>query len=158
MEEESIPRFQSVAAALRFHFRARELLADLDRRMLRSHGLRNAGCSATSGAIADFLRVGSCMRGLDEFQLWLMAELYGPTCFAARQRSLSRACAEARRRYPGRCFTLRSIARVKQSSLSLVRRRLEALGLIAPPPRGARAGRLIQNTLHARLETARRRH
>jgi len=141
MERESNPRFRSVAAALRFYFRARELLADSDRPSSRKLRPAKADCFATGGIIGDFLRVGSCMRGLDEFQLWLVAELYGPTCFAARQRSLSRACAKARRRFAGRHFTLRAIGRVRQDTIGLVGSRLEALGLIAPLARRVRPGR-----------------
>src|SRR5712692_6307055 len=85
------PRFSSVAAALRFYFRARELLhAEHDQVYLRGEPCNRSG--APVSVMRDYRAVDVCLRELDGFQVWLIAEIYGPTGFAARQRTVTRAC------------------------------------------------------------------
>jgi hypothetical protein len=123
------PRFSSPAAALRFYFRVHEFFRDHQTPGFTS---RLANGSPPSGrcVIEDYLAVDGCVRGLDEFQSWLLAELYGPTGFAARQRTVARACVAARLRFPERRVTAWMLGHIKRFALDAVADRLQRDGLI----------------------------
>ena len=120
------PRFGSSAQALRFYFRARELLDPADN--LQRVEKRRESRSATM--IDDFLHLRECIDGLDAFDHWLLAELYGPTCFAAGQRNLLRAYEVARQRYPALHLTPAMIRKHHHQTMDLVDRRLARRKLI----------------------------
>jgi hypothetical protein len=158
MGQESKVRFNSPAAALRFYFRARELLegpAGL-RRSVR-HPL-NGVHHPEAGIIGDFLSLAACIDELDDFQLWLLSELYGPTCFAPWERTVARACEEARRAFPDRRLTPQALGRLRQQTLAHLRRRLEDMRLIAAPSHCRRVGAAAANGAKPlRVESARSR-
>jgi hypothetical protein len=137
------PRFNSPEAALRFFFRARELLDGSVRRAFQIRDELPPGASRGSGVFGDFAAVESCFDKLDDFQIWLMAELYGPTCFAARQRTVGRAWRAAQSQFPGRHITLRDMSRIRRGTLDLLRQRLAIKGLI-PAATGTNAGPAIR--------------
>ncbi|HEY6421234.1 MAG TPA: hypothetical protein VIX59_19730 [Candidatus Binataceae bacterium] len=122
------PRFISPAAALRFYFRVHELFRDNQVRPFTP--LPNGDVPSGGCVIVDYLEVDGCVRGLDDFQAWLLAELYGPTGFAAHQRTVARACAAAQLRFPDRRITLCMLGRMKRLALEAVAARLHRAGLI----------------------------
>jgi hypothetical protein len=133
------PRFRSREAALRFYFRARELLGGSVPCPLEIQDEMPPGMSRGGGILGDFAVVGSCFHKLDDFQVWLMAEMYGPTRFGARQRTVGRALRAARTRFPERRITMRDVSRIRRATLELLRHRLAVTGLITPLP-GTQAG------------------
>jgi hypothetical protein len=70
------------------------------------------------------------MRGLDEIPLWLLSELYGPTCFGVRRRTFSHACKAGRLEFPDHEFRLREVGILHEHALGVVERRLRRLGMI----------------------------
>jgi hypothetical protein len=124
-------RFGSAEAALRFYFRAREFLDATANGPLRIPHDSSAELPAGKGIFKDYTAVGSSLCHLDDFQIWLMCELYGPTCFHARHRTLERAVRTARSRFPGRPISRRDIERVRNSTVQMLRCRLVVMGLIS---------------------------
>jgi len=120
------PRFSSSAAALRFFFRARALLERSDRRRVRTAHWPHA-----STLIDDFLNVAACFDQLDAFDRWMLAELYGPTCFAASERTLSRASEAAQRLHPQGRITFAGLRRLLQQDLAILDLRLAERNLIS---------------------------
>ncbi|MGH7923410.1 MAG: hypothetical protein ACREQH_02320, partial [Candidatus Binatus sp.] len=116
--------------ALRFYFRLRELLHSGRTRRLVANELPADACTMASNAIDDYQCIGWCMRGLDEVGLWLLSEIYGPTCFGVHRRTFSYACKAGRLEFPERDFRMRQIGVLHEHSLGLVRRGLRELGMI----------------------------
>ncbi|MDO8433899.1 MAG: hypothetical protein Q7S58_15990 [Candidatus Binatus sp.] len=84
-------RFKTTSTALRFFFRVRELVHGGCAQRLRPRELPSVAGFAARSAIDDYHSIGWCMRGLDELQLWLLSELYGPTSFGVRRRTYAEA-------------------------------------------------------------------
>src|SRR5437899_1348280 len=93
-------RFKTTANALRFFFRVRELVYGGRARRLRPRELPLAAELTALSAIDDYRSIGWCMRGLDELQLWLLSELYGPTSFGVRRRTYAEAAEAGRSEFP----------------------------------------------------------
>src|SRR5580658_11231843 len=91
MFRENKTRFKRAEEALRFYFRLRELLHSGRSRRLVADELPSDACAVAVNAIDDYQCIGWCMRSLDEVGLWLLSELYGPTCFGVHRRTLSHA-------------------------------------------------------------------
>jgi hypothetical protein len=70
------------------------------------------------------------MKGLDDMALWLLSDLYGPTCFGVHRRTYSHACKAGRLEFPNRSFRLREIRVIHQNALGVVKRGLRELGMI----------------------------
>lgn len=70
------------------------------------------------------------MRGLDEVALWLLSELYGPTCFGVHRRTFSHALKAGRLEFPHREFRLREVGMIHEHALGVVKRGLRELGMI----------------------------
>lgn len=140
MNKVARPRFGSAEAALRFYFRARDILGGPDESALKVPVRIPHGIAYPDQTIWDFAAVGSSLVKLGEFENWLICELFGPTCFRPRDRTIDRALYAARIRFPGRRISRRKIERVRRDVLIFVRRRLALNGLIAPAAGGRRAG------------------
>src|SRR6202011_5382249 len=104
--------------ALRFYFRASELLTPnakpgcfSKRRSPKTHEVLN---------IVDDLRaLDSCFTGMNDVQLWLLHELYGPGGFRTKARPVVEIFEAARRAFPKCEWTLQKIARFKQEALQI---------------------------------------
>jgi hypothetical protein len=129
MFEESKIRFRRAEEALRFYFRLRELLHSGRTRRLVADELPATACIADN-AIDDYQCIGWCMRGLDEIALWLLSELYGPTCFGVHRRTFSHACKAGKLEFPERNLRLSEIRMINQHAVGVVKQELRELGMI----------------------------
>ncbi len=91
MLDQNKTRFRRAEEALRFYFRLREVLHSGRARRLTPDELPAVACAVATNAVDDYQCIGWCMRGLDEVALWLLSELYGPTCFGVHRRTFSHA-------------------------------------------------------------------
>jgi hypothetical protein len=130
MGHEIKTRFRRAEEALRFYFRVRELLHSGRTRRLVEDELPAHACAAAANAIDDYQCIGWCMRGLDEVALWLLSELYGPTCFGVHRRTFSHARRVGRLEFPQREFRLREVGLIHEHALGVVKRGLRELGMI----------------------------
>ncbi len=127
---ENKTRFKKTEDALRFYFRLRELLHSGRARRLVADELPAAACLRASNAIDDYQCIGWCMQGLGEIDLWLLSEVYGPTCFGVHRRTFSHACKAGRLEFPNREFRLRQVGLIHRHAIGMVSRRLRALCMI----------------------------
>jgi len=130
MFNENKTRFRRAEEALRFYFRLRELLHSGRTRRLVADELPADACPVAANAIDDYQCIGWCMRGLDEIALWLLSELYGPSCFGVRRRTFSHACKAGREEFPDREFRVREVGILHEHALGVVERGLRRLGMI----------------------------
>ena len=140
-------RFKRAEGALRFFFRLRELLGSGRAGRLLPGELPSVACRSASNAIDDYECIGWCMRGLDEIDLWLLGEVYGPSCFGERRRKLSSVLESAQREFPRRNLRLRQLSTMHRRSLSVVEIRLRELYLIPQSP--THGGRAIRRRVQA---------
>ena len=127
---ETKSRFKGAEEALRFYFRLRDLLHRGRATRLVADELPADACPAAANAIDDYQSIGWCMRGLDEVALWLLSELYGPTCFGVHRRTFSHARRAGRQEFPRREFRLREVALIHEHALGVVKRGLRELAMI----------------------------
>ena len=157
MLEENKIRFRRAEEALRFYFRVRELLHSGQTRRLMAEELPADACTTAANAIDDYQCIGWCMRGLDEIALWLLSEIYGPTCFGVHRRTFAHTCKAGRLEFPQREFRLREIGMIHERALGVVKRGLRELGMI--PGRQVRAARVRRGMIavgkHAHLHADR---
>jgi hypothetical protein len=139
MCNETKTRFRRVEEALRFYFRLRELLHSGRTRRLVADELPVDACRTAANAIDDYQCIGWCMRSLDEVALWLLSELYGPTCFGVHRRTFSHARRAGRLEFPQHEFRLREVGLIHEHALGVVKRGLRELGMI--PGRQVKAAR-----------------
>jgi len=132
MLHENKPRFKGTEDALRFYFRLRELLRSGRAGRLSADDLPVVAAPTATNAIDDYQCVGCCMQGLDEIDLWLLGEVYGPTSFGIHRRTFSHACKAGKLAFPKRHFRLRQIGVIHHHAIGVVRRRLRGLGMIPP--------------------------
>ncbi len=130
MAEEFKARFRSPRAALRFYFRASELLSDSRAPGFYSRTDRDR-CRENHGAVGDFLSLDTCFVGLGEIETWLLKELYGPDCFGEPARPVSRICEDARRKFPSLRWTPSLVNRLKHRALEQVSEKLRRERLIS---------------------------
>ena len=153
MFEENKIRFRRAEEALRFYFRVRELLHSGRTRRLVADELPADACTTAANAIDDYQCIGWCMRGLDEIALWLLSEMYGPTCFGVHRRTFAHTCKAGRLEFPQREFRLREVGMIHERALGVVKRGLRELGMI--PGRQVRTARVRRGMIavgkHAHL-------
>jgi hypothetical protein len=153
MFEENKIRFRRAEEALRFYFRVRELLHSGQTRRLMAEELPADACTTAANAIDDYQCIGWCMRGLDEIALWLLSEMYGPTCFGVHRRTFAHTCKAGRLEFPQREFRLREVGMIHERALGVVERGLRELGMI--PGRQVRTARVRRGMIdvgkHAHL-------
>jgi hypothetical protein len=130
MFEENKIRFRRAEEALRFYFRLRELLHSGQTRRLVADELPADACTTAANAIDDYQCIGWCMRGLDEIALWLLSEIYGPTCFGVHRRTFAHTCKVGRLEFPQREFRMREVGMIHERALGVVKRGLRELGMI----------------------------
>ena len=130
MFDENKTRFKRTEQALRFYFRLRELLHRGRSTRLLAHELPAAACPEASNAIDDYQCIGWSMLGLGELDLWLLSEVYGPTCFGVHRRTFAYVCKAGQLEFPDRTFRLREVGAQHRRALETVQRRLLALGMI----------------------------
>jgi hypothetical protein len=154
MFEENKIRFRRAEEALRFYFRVRELLHSGQTRRLMADELPADACPTAANAIDDYQCIGWCMRGLDEIALWLLSEIYGPTCFGVHRRTFAHTCKAGRLEFPQREFRLREVGMIHERALGVVKRGLRELGMI--PGRQVRTVRVRRGMIavgkHAHLQ------
>jgi len=117
MSEENKTRFRSAEEALRFYFRLRELLYSGRTRRLVADELLADACTIAANALDDCQCIGWSMRGLDDLALWLLGEIYGPTCFGVHRRTFSHACKAGGLEFPDREFRLREVGMIHERAL-----------------------------------------
>jgi hypothetical protein len=122
------PRFRSREAALRFYFRASELLAPNAKPGMFSKR-RPSTIGKPSNVVLDFLSLDSCFRGMNEQQLWLLRELYGPSGFGAKPRPIAEVFEEVRRKFPNDGWTPQKVARLTSETLRMFEEHLKRRGL-----------------------------
>jgi hypothetical protein len=132
MGQPTRPRFATAQEALRFYFRVEELLAEQGRMPDREPDR----ASNVADVVKDFLGIAVCVQGLDGFERWLLRELYGPTCFDARERTLMRAFEAARRRFPGRSASAKELARTHRAALDKLAGQFRRSGLVGSAVHG----------------------
>jgi hypothetical protein len=131
MVEKESARFGSVEAALRFYFRAQELLSAKSSLRVRAEGnIRPTGHRPRDDLMMDFLTVATALRKLTALQLWLLRALYSPRRFGDRPRTISRACEEGRRLFPRLRWTPQGLGRLRRQTLDLIEERLGKKGLV----------------------------
>lgn len=124
MLDQNKTRFRRAEEALRFYFRLREVLHSGRARRLMADELPEVWCAVATNAIDDYQCIGWCMRGLDEVALWLLSELYGPTCFGVHRRTFSHARKAGKLEFPHREFRLREVGMIHEHALGVVKRGL----------------------------------
>jgi hypothetical protein len=118
------PRFKSREAALRFYFRASELLTP------------NAGPGIFSprhppkvhdgpNITDDLIALDSCFHGMNDVQLWLLHQLYRPGAFCTRPRPLAGIFEAARSKFPKYEWTPHRIAQFKREALKIFEAHLQ---------------------------------
>jgi hypothetical protein len=130
MNKVAKPRFNSAEAALRFYFRARSLLGAATDGEFQIPRLIPSCLPIGEGFFEDFLAVAFSLSQLDAFEIWLMCELYGPTGFRARQRTVEHALRMARARFPEHTLNRRELGRLRRGTVEMLRRRLALQGMI----------------------------
>jgi hypothetical protein len=112
------PRFKSREAALRFYFRACELLTPDAKPGVFSTRRPPKGHSGPS-MIQDLFALDSCFHGMSDVQLWLLHELYGPGAFRIRPRPLAEVFEAARGKFPNQAWSSHRIAQCKREALRI---------------------------------------
>jgi hypothetical protein len=69
--------------------------------------------------LSDLVSLDACFHGLNDLQLWLLHELYGPGGFNPRPRPLAELFDAARTRFPDHDWTLHRIAQFKREALKI---------------------------------------
>jgi len=151
MLDQNKTRFRGAEEALRFYFRLREVLQSGRTRRLVADELPGCACAVATNAIDDYQCIGWCMRGLDEIALWLLSELYGPTCFGVHRRTFSHARKAGRLEFPQREFRLREVGMIHEHALGVVKRGLRELGMI--PKREMKTARECNGMMAVRKRT-----
>ncbi len=112
------PRFNSREAALRFYFRAVELMMPNAKPGIFSTRRLSRGCHRPN-LISDLFALDSCFHGMHDVQLWLLHELYGPGCFNPRPRPQSEVLEALRSKFPEHQWTPKQIAQFRSEALQI---------------------------------------
>jgi hypothetical protein len=123
-------RFRRAEDALRFFFRLRELLHGGRTRRLAADELPAYAGTFALHALDDYRCIGCTMKQLDDFALWLLSEIYGPTCFGVHRRTFSHALKVGRLVFPRLRLRPREIGLIHARALNVVRRGLQELDMI----------------------------
>jgi len=112
------PRFKSREAALRFYFRASELLAPNAKPGLFS-SRRPPKLHPGPNLISDLFALDSCFHGLNDVQLCLLRETFRPGAFTTRPRPLAQVSDSLRCKFPKNDLTTQQIAQFKREALKI---------------------------------------
>ena len=124
MADDNQPRFSSREAALRFYFRARELLAR-DAKPGLNCRKRYGPMLGGPNVIEDFLTVDACFQGIDDIQLWLLSEMYGPGGFGMTARPVSAVFDALRQEFPDREWNPKEVALSSKDALAKFEQQLK---------------------------------
>ncbi len=113
----TVPRFKSREAALRFYFRASELLTPNAKPGIFSK--HPPEVHEGPHLVHDLVALDACFHGLNDIQLWLLRELYGPAGFSPAPRPLTRIFDAARNKFPEHECTPQRIAQFKTEALRI---------------------------------------
>jgi hypothetical protein len=111
-------RFKSREAALRFYFRASELLTPNGKPGIFS-ARRPPKVHQGPNIVDDLLALEACFHGMNDVQRWLLHELYGPGGFSMKPRPVAEVFAAVRRKFPKDEWTAHRIAQFKQEALKI---------------------------------------
>ena len=135
MVEDRSPRYKSAGAALRFYFRAEEVLSSKASNRLYLEGrIPATGHSPRQDLMLDYMTIAACLKDLNELQRWLLRELYRPTRFGKPIPSVTRACEAGRQIFPRVRWTIQGVGRLHRHTLRIIENRLADKGLIPPAP------------------------
>ncbi len=123
------PRFRSPQEALRFYFRASDLITDNARPGVISKAMP-PNPEDPPNLMRDFISLDWCFQDMNDEEVWLLQELYGPTFFGIPARTATRACAAARQKFPAKRWSPTSISRFRQRALKLLERRMRSVNMI----------------------------
>ncbi len=112
------PRFKSRQAALRFYFRASELMTPNARPGIFSTR-RPPKVHQGPNIIDDLIALDLCFHGMNDVQLWLLHQLYGPSGFSVKPRPIAEVFEAARCKFPKHEWTPHRIAQFKQEALKI---------------------------------------
>ena len=114
----TVARFKSREAALRFYFRASELLTPNAKPGIFSTR-RPPKVHQGPNIIDDLLALDSCFHGMNDVQLWLLHELYGPGGFSLKLRPVAEVFEALQRKFPKHEWTPHRIAQFKREALKI---------------------------------------
>ncbi len=123
------PRFRSPQEALRFYFRASDLITDNTRPGIISKA-NPPNLEDPPNVMRDFISLDWCFQDMKDEEVWLLQELYGPTFFGIPARTVTRACAAARQKFPAKRWSRTSISRFRQRALKMLERRMRRVNMI----------------------------
>lgn len=129
MREIIRPRFRSPQEALRFYFRASDLITDNARPGIISK-VRPVSPEAPPNILRDFIRLDSCFQDMGDEEVWLLQELFGPTFFGIPPRTVTRACAAARQKFPDKHWSRVTVSRFRERALKVIGERLRRVHMI----------------------------
>ena len=112
------PRFNSREAALRFYFRAAELMMPNAKAGIFSTR-RPPTVPHGPNLASDLFALDSCFHGMNDVQLWLLHELYGPRGFNLRPRPLAEVLEALRSKFPKHQWTPKQIAQFRSEALQI---------------------------------------
>jgi len=112
------PRFKSREAALRFYFRASELLTPNAKPGVYS-ARRQPRVHHGTNIVDDLLTLDSCFHGMNDLQLWLLHELYGPSGFYTKLPPVAEVFEAMRREFPKYQLTPHRMAQFKHEALKI---------------------------------------
>ena len=128
---EQAPRFKSVESALRFYYRAQEVLSSKPSLSLHREGqIPETGISRRDNLMFDFLTITACLKPLNQLQLWILKELYRPRKVTERTRIVIRTCQMGQRIFPRVRWTPQGVGRLKNQTLDQLESELAVRGLI----------------------------
>jgi len=134
MVEDRSPRFRSAGAALRFYFRAKEVLSvKASNRLYLEGRIPATGDSPRQNLMFDYLTVAACLKDLNELQRWLLRELYRPIRFGEPASSVTQACETGRQLFPRVRWTIQGVGRLHRHTVRTLEDRLADKRLIPPP-------------------------
>ncbi len=124
-------RFKSAAAALRFYFRAEEVLsANASLHLYPEGRIAGTADNRRENLLLDYLSIAACLKDLNQLQLWLLRELYSPARLGQSPRGVSRACEAGRKIFPRVRWTVQGVGRLHRYTLGLLEDRLARKRLI----------------------------
>ncbi len=111
-------RFSSREAALRFYFRAIELMMPNAKPGIFSTR-RPPRVQYGPNLLTDLFALDACFYGMNDVQLWLLHELYGPGCFKPRPRPLAGVFEALRSKFPKHAWTPKQVAQSRGEALKI---------------------------------------
>jgi hypothetical protein len=136
MEREVL--FTSVESALRFYYRAEEILSSKSSLRFHLEGeIPQTNSNPREELMLEFLTVGACLRGLNTLQQWILREIYRPRRSTERQGIIGRVCAAGESRYPRVRWTLQGVGRLRAHALDQLESTMSKKSIVPAHAHGA---------------------